>query len=112
MDTSLTLKHLRCCRVIAQFFGRELTSPRLTTIKAFLIGTSTATLSVFAMQNGWIGNCCWIPGTLLSGVYGFSLVTVGIEAVAILARCIQIYAVYFSLFPPELFNPHQPCSSL
>ena len=105
MDSSITLKHLRCCGMIGRFFGRELNYPGLTNFKAFLIGITSLRLCAHLIQNG---GCCWIPSSLLNGLWCFSLVSVTMEGVGILYRCFQLYASYFTICPFDPYGPYNP----
>ena len=102
MDGSIILKHLRCCRLIGQFFGRELASPGLTNFKTFLIGTACLRLTAHFIQSG---GCCWIPSPLMNGLWCFSFVTVAMEGLGMVVRCFQLYCAYFSLCPYDPGNP-------
>jgi hypothetical protein len=103
MDDSIAYFHLRCVGHLFRFFGRELTCPKFTNVKGFLLSMVGMEATSYLIKNGIYA---WIPGFAigLNGLWWFSSVAFVCETYGIVTRLVHHYNIFFSCIE---FDPYR-----
>ena len=103
MDSSITLKHLRCLRKTQQYYWQEVCNPGFTNAKAFILGVNGVRWSAYLLQ----GERSCLTYLVLNGLWWFSLGTVILEGWGLFVRLVRMYEIYYPL-PLSIDNGLSP----